>query len=1104
MNHQKVNFFKKQIVAWIFLLAVSLSIWFYGPLIHFGHSAPLQWVDKRLYLISICFLLWLLKFIAFDIQTAPPETTAEAAVTAPTEDIEKHKVRLKGQFQGALNFLKKTFIHKHGNKIYLDQLPWYLLIGPPSSGKTSLLTQSGINFILGKQKKSGSSHVALELCDWWATRDLVLVDVPGHFTFQPLLWQYFLELIKNTRQSQTIEGAVLALNLPELMKNARQQKKEAGFDLKKTIQDIKMASGRPMPLHIVITKCDLLPGFNEFFSELSNEELAQAWGTALPSVGQADTLQDIFSARFNHLIKRLNNQLLSRLHQERDREARSYIKDFPLYIEQLKEALAQFIKDHVTDGLQLQSIHLTSARQQLNDRPSLYSSQGTAQSLQLMSAPPPEARSYFVKQLILQQILTTSVAQTPVPSTVLRNFSYAMAISIVVTAVVLLGRDFKLSLKRTEAIQQDLAAYQQGLISSKGLSDDLINCLPLLKALREAAHPSADKLLLRFYSNKSQETAEAIYQQALQGIVLPKIKHYFEAYLQNADNKNPEQVYAVLKAYLMLGDPSFFKMDDVVENLRPLLPSTIDPADLVQLTTYIHDDLSKHPQEVQLNKTLITQARKQLLSLSNLNLGFVLLKNVRPNRQDSLVSLGTHFGNPPVFTSRAIATKIPAMFTAKEFKKITTEEINTAANDVLNGNWALGRHAVLASPLAVDALAAQLQAQYIANYVDIWESLLANLELTTPNNLSQIAEMIAIITSNHSPLLQLLDTIKQNTAFLPITTASPKLQNLSILLMDANHQQSSLLYQIFVSLKQLDQYLKNITQSSDSKTALLAATAKRMLNDKEGPITQIHLIAEQSPEPMKTWLHTIATQTWRHLLFESGLQIEKIWEQTILPTYKAQIEGHYPFNQTAADEVNLQQFIQFFGQQGQLALFYQAYLKPFIIEDKNHLTWRIVDNAKLPFSEDALQRLEHATHLQQAFFPNGDNKLFVSFALQPVSIDKSMKGFLFNINGQEIQYQKNSINNDRLIAWPGPNTQHASSVNFISPDNALVSKMAEGEWGWFKLVNHATQNLRSRQELYLNFNVNGHIAKYILLIQGRFNPFLPLNLQQFELPESLG
>src|SRR6185437_399107 len=96
-----------------------------------------------------------------------------------------------------------------GKNIHLNQLPWLLMIGPKSCGKTTLLANAPIPFILSKQFKPDTPKIILpsDNCDWWVTRDLVLVDIPGSFlvskkipdkTMTTGLWSYLLQLIKKS------------------------------------------------------------------------------------------------------------------------------------------------------------------------------------------------------------------------------------------------------------------------------------------------------------------------------------------------------------------------------------------------------------------------------------------------------------------------------------------------------------------------------------------------------------------------------------------------------------------------------------------------------------------------------------------------------------------------------------------------------------------------------------------------------------------------------------------------------------------------------------------------------------------------------------------
>ncbi len=867
----------------------SLCIWFGGPLINVNGYAPLQNVEKRIDLIGLFFLLWLLTFLFLD-----KYTEKKSAHTPVTEEIKKKLEYLQGRFDGAVKFLKKTVIHKNGKDVNLVRLPWYIVLGPSGSGKTSLLANSTVKYILAKQFKADTLKTMppSDSCDWWVTRDLVFVDVPGIYLISktknmprvkeafPFLWQHFLHLLRRVRHENKLRGVIVTLHLPELMRQTNDQKQnEMVADLKKCLADIMETLGASMPIHLVVTKCDLLPGFAEFFSESSSDEVAQAWGVTLPNRYESESLLVLFEQRFNALIKRLNKQLIWHLHHERNANARPYIKDFPLQIERLRESIVQILKALAIPELPLSSVYLTSSTQHGEEatETALVSTGASGnyyarQPSDIMSIPKMPARAYFIRQLILHNLLIMPAQPDAVIKHNIvwqRRMAYATAISAVLIASVLLGRDFQRSVQQAYSVQNDLTQYQLSLQQSKQKNGRIIQILPLLNALQRAADVETNKLLLTFYSNKSKKTATLVYHEALQTLFLPAIKDHFEKYLQTASNKNPEQIYGMLKAYLMLGDEAHFQSNTMADALQQLMPDVGgDREAVIELADHIHAALLAN-NAVPLDDTLIAVVRKQLLGLSSSALGFVILKNMGDNNREDAIDLGTVLGNPPVLESKGIATLIPAMFTAKAFNNIVVNEVNVAASEALQGNWVLGINTIAGDQLAIEALAVQLRMQYIANYVDIWESLLANIQLSTPKNLAQLDKMVAVLTGNNSPLLQLLDTIKINTALAPITTASPKLQSLSVLLMNTDHKPNAL-YGIFMSLQELHSYLQAMLNTPNVGESVLRAASQRMKNSTEDPITHIRLIAQQSPEPMKTWLNTIATKSWHFMLEETN------------------------------------------------------------------------------------------------------------------------------------------------------------------------------------------------------------------------------------------
>ena len=1114
----------KLLTAACLLALVATAIWVGGPYIAWGDTIPLAQPEKRIYVILFLFLLWLLKFLVFDMDATHTPHYKDAQTRTKIEG-------LQSRLRGALDFLKKTTISKHGSSLHLTQLPWYLLIGPANAGKTTLLANSDVNFILQRRfnHSDGQQDIqASENCDWWVTRDASIIDVPSHYLAPkksakndpkkplPLLWNFFLHLIKKHRGKDGVDGIIIALPLPEIMKHADSKKYQPMLhNLFQRLQEVQALFLRPIPCYLVITKCDLLAGFSEFFAESGHDELTQAWGIKLAQPKQDEKIQDIFTQQFNVLIKKLNQQLLWRLHQERNPMARPYIKDFPLQVERLKEFAADFIKKFYASQtmLSLQGLYLTSALQVKPDNAPHtidHVIDTTQRAVQLFQAPTPSSRAYFIKQLIAHGF--AAPLSDPIsfinPAIWKRRAAYAVSIGIVSCMAVILGKDFKQGVKQTYSIQHHVTQYQLAIQQIQDPDAHLLQTLALLNTLQQSAQHSGFKLdlahLLSFYSNKSLEKANAVYQQALQTILLPEIKNYLAEGLQTPVNKNTESLYATLKAYLMLGDQSHMQADYLSNTLRQILPKSMGTAAIDSLAVHVHVALTTVWAPMTLNPTLVEQTRKFLLSMPNYQLAYIILKNLDSNNSQSEINLGTNTGAKPVLISHTTTNQVPLMFTSKAFSNIISQEATMAAEEATMGNWVLGNNSGTQQNMQMaNTLADQLRTAYVTNYIDIWEGLLANIQLSAPKDLAQTDTMIINLISNDSPLLQLLQTLHDNTYFEPIASSSPKLQNLGLLL-EKNNQPENLLYQIFTSLQSLHQYVQAILIADNEKKAAFDALSKRMLHDgTPDAITQLMIIAEKTPDPVRSWLDNLANDTWRFLLQDASRYIDFTWQNQVTPIYESKIANRYPFNINTKKEVELKNFIEFFGNPGIVTHFYSHYLQPFIDTSGPSWHWKTIRTHKLPFSDDTLRQIQQAMRIHRTFFPNADDKPSVQFELQPVKFGNLIKSVKLNINNKQIIDEREGDHSSHVISWPGSSKSQMTSIQLTMMDNQTINRHFPGNWGWFKMINQSFESAVSKKEILLNLSLNEHPAEYSLFIEGSSNSFLSLNLHHFHLPSQL-
>src|SRR3990167_8098942 len=671
--------YKKYITTIGILCVFSIGIWFIGPTIMLGDLTPLQQKEERIYAIVLLFLIWLLKIIFFE-----PDSLQQA-----TDDPETNKKikSLEGRIEGAIQFLKKTVITKQGKNVYLHQLPWYLLIGPTQSGKTTLLANTDINFILSKQLKPSlvQSLPASEHCDWWVTRDLTMIDIPSQYIqADAFLWKVLLNLIAKHRKQQAIQGIILTLPLPELMESYHPQKIiDMSQHLLQRILEVQQQFNLTIPLYLIITKCDRLPGFIEFFKDSGSDELAQAWGITLPALKEHEKLLDVFHNRFNLLIRRLNKQLIWRLHQERNPVARPYIKDFPLQVERLKEILLLLIKNfstHLPNPL-IKGIYLTSAIQPLGKeedyRTAYLMPSVTDTTLQVFKNPETLSLPYFIKQIISQGLPHTVTHRAHLaPRKKVRKSIYLLSLGLIATAAIILGKDFRENVQRSHTIRNQLAEYQT-LLQIPNATDRLLKSTQVIAALQQTSANPQPTILPRFfsfYTQKLLKTAQQAHQQALYNIILSGIKNYFEAYLQTQQEKNPEQIYAILKAYLMLGNPQHKQDEFILYTLHETLFNTLNEKIKISLTNNIKTALALNV-TLPLNDSLIEQTRKTLNNLPSNELSYVILKNIHDNNLTINMNLGINIGTPPALISQALDSTIPRLFTARTFSTILSHDI---------------------------------------------------------------------------------------------------------------------------------------------------------------------------------------------------------------------------------------------------------------------------------------------------------------------------------------------------------------------------------------------------------------------------------------------
>ncbi|HWA24646.1 MAG TPA: type VI secretion protein IcmF/TssM N-terminal domain-containing protein [Lacunisphaera sp.] len=188
----------------------------------------------------------------------------------------------EGANRAKLDSLRTTF--NEGLQRYaaagkdLYSLPWYVVCGEPGSGKTEAVRHCNVGFPPGMQNEMQGTGGTINM-QWWFTNHAVLIDTAGKLLFQEAPpgstteWSEFLKLLRKTRPNCPINGLLLVIPSESLVRDKPAEIERKAGKIAQQLDTIQRTLDVRFPVYVLITKCDLINGFREFFSGIKDPQL---------------------------------------------------------------------------------------------------------------------------------------------------------------------------------------------------------------------------------------------------------------------------------------------------------------------------------------------------------------------------------------------------------------------------------------------------------------------------------------------------------------------------------------------------------------------------------------------------------------------------------------------------------------------------------------------------------------------------------------------------------------------------------------------------------------------------------------------------------------
>ncbi len=1137
----------RRFISLLWAVALCVVIWFYGYLVSFGTFKPFGTTQARLIAIGVILLIWLV-YIAVTLYRARRQdkelvdSIEQEALVNRQAEVGEIQTRLKE----ALALLRRVTKKRFG---YIYDLPWYVIFGAPGSGKTTALTNSGLQFPLGDAL--GESAVkgigGTRNCNWWFTDEAILIDTAGRYTTQDDLngaskagWEGFLNLLRRYRRSQPINGALVTLSTPDLLSRDPEEQRQELRSIRQRMSELDEYLHARVPVYVVLTKADLLDGFVEFFDGFNKTDRNQVWGTTfkLDESYSAQDLPQRFLEEFELLQQRVDAMLIERLQQEQNAEIRGRIFRFPAELAKLKDRLYEALTE-------------LCASSQLVEAPLLrgvYLASGT--QAEAGSAAPRARRSYFLTRLFKEVIFPEAALvmrdkRLSGRQLLVRRIAYGMA--AVLVAIVFTGW-ISTYFSNTQALAEadrKLNAYQQLVqgIPVRNVSDaDFLRILPALDNLRDVNSGFDNGRIWKVGFGLDQQEKIAgrqrdAYQRALNALLLPRMIVQLQKQLE--DQNDVTKTFNSLKLYGMLGGLGTLDRDFLAVQSRDMFAS-LYPGDG---RAAARDALNRHVlalsngllAPIELDARLIDKARSTIRNQAIGTRAYDILAGLPQSRGlaewDPSAAFGALGARAVERESKApMVDGIEGLFTANGYRSVVIPQVVYASRIALSEAWVRGSDDAMKGATVETVAQAALEI-YFDRFEKRWNDLLSDIRIKPSQSLGDAVETTRILANDRNIIIEAARSIAEATDLRPnagasLTTlastsdgdatsailsatvdAADPYARLREMLADkgpdkaqapANGQASdarsgSPSEQLLANIKTLHEQLARSSTTSD-EVAKVFDVDSQLTKANQDLLQQ----ARQLPGPLDVWIAGLAADVGSLAVKSARSRIADLWVAEGASLCSTIVSGRYPFDRASPRDVAMADFTRLFGPTGTFQSFFKQRMEPFVDKTTTPWSWKgTFGTAGIP--SDAIAQFENADKIFRAFFPNGSEVPAVSINVKPVSLTDSSSAVMLEIEGERVVYYHGPIQ-AKSITWPSEsNSANLSRIAF-QPGGWQQAKTENGDWSPFRLLDDAQIQNQSGDLLRAKFENSGQSAEFDIQFGSVLNPFKLDALSKFACP----
>lgn len=697
----------------------------------------------------------------------------------------------------------------------LRDLPLLYVLGDAGSAKTTIVVKSGLEpELLAGQVYRDKDVVATQVANIWFSNRTALLETGDAVRKSPALWKYLVTRTRSgaltaARKGAPFRAAIVCVSCEQFMgAQTTESMQAAAGGLNVQLRELAQSIGASVPVYVLLTKLDRVPGFTEFVRNLSPDEGKALLGAAPQGLGgNMEQALAAATGALDGLLFSLGEARLDLLARETDPQQLAPAYQFPRELRRFRGLLSTWLAElnkpsHLSSNPDLRAFCFTGVRpisvQQVSAMPHpvlpaarlANDATGVFQVPQTSALPPLAASSVYGEKIAQWTFLSRffpdvvlgdnaalhATGQTGHGRLLMRVVYGSVGALLLLYLCLLTGSYFANSALegRMQSAVDTLAHAVPGggtLQTEQLLAlDQLRTSLLQLEDYRQHGAPLSYRWGL-YRGDTLLQPTRSLYFAHLRDLLLSRTQQQMVATM-NALPAAPSQdadynsTYTTLRGYLITtSNPD----KSTVDFLSPVLlrhlqksgaATSAEDSTLAQRQFDYYASVlpTANPFSIAPLSPAVSHARGYLAGFGGFERIYQGIVNAA-EKSAPAVHFSTQFPNAVGVLEEPHA--IPGAYTKAGFTFM--QDALAHPDHYFSGEaWVLGEQA----PQSIDtaSLQTQLTARYITDYLAQWRAFLRDATVVRYTSLQDAGKKLAVLSKNDSPLLALLYTVSHNTA----------------------------------------------------------------------------------------------------------------------------------------------------------------------------------------------------------------------------------------------------------------------------------------------------------------------------------------------------